>query len=227
MTQYTARISFTCPVSMLDEANAFMAWVGEGLGDAETFRTPESGSYALASGAYKPDFISRLSTPVTEDNRPEWGAGLSLELAQAGQAALQFEIDEADPDSAALTGKGKTGKIVAPIKGVAGNPDDAATWQAGVTLSVGDLVTHSGTTYMCIQAHTTQVDWTPNVVPALFLERFGHGFGAVGDHLIPAHVHSVNLNPSPVRMHFKLLGSALKVRQLAFVVQPRLFCRGP
>lgn len=169
MTQYTARISFTCPIAMLDEANAFMAWVGEGLGDAETFRAPESGSYAVASGAYKPDFLSRLSIPVTEDNRPEWGAGLSLADAQAGQAALQFEIDEADPDSTALAGKGKSGKIVAPIKGVAGNPDDAAAWEVGVALAVGDLVTYSGTTYMCIQAHTTQADWTPDVVPALFL----------------------------------------------------------
>lgn len=170
MTQYTARISYTCPVADIDAANAFLAWVGESLGDAETFRAPEAGDYALASGAYTPAFLSRLGTPVTEDNRPEWGESLDLALAQAGQAALLFEIDESDPDAAALASKGKAGKVTTSIKGVAsGASEGAPAWASGMALSVGDFVVHSGTTYMCIQAHQTQADWTPDVVPALFL----------------------------------------------------------
>jgi len=34
-------------------------------------------------------------------------------------------------------------------------------WQAGVAYSVGDLVTY-GSTYECIQAHTSQVGWEPD-----------------------------------------------------------------
>lgn len=42
-------------------------------------------------------------------------------------------------------------------------------WEAGLSLQRGQRVTYSGTTYSTIQPHTTQSDWTPDVVPALFV----------------------------------------------------------
>jgi len=46
---------------------------------------------------------------------------------------------------------------------------DAATeWTAGAAYGVGALVTFAGQTYQCIQAHTSQPDWTPPAVPALW-----------------------------------------------------------
>ena len=55
---------------------------------------------------------------------------------------------------------------------VLGEPDDpgadAEPWAAGVAYEVGDSVTYEGTVYTCIQAHTSQVGWEPNVVPALW-----------------------------------------------------------
>lgn len=170
MTQYTARISYTCHVDDLDAANTYMSWVGYGPGDYYTFKTPEAGSYSVASGAYTPEHLSKMGEPVVEGTRPLWGEDLSLVLAQQGQAAVQFEIDESAPESGSLASKGQSGKVVTSIKGVAsGASEDASTWEAGVALKVGDFVSYSGTTYMCIQSHTTQADWTPNVVPALFL----------------------------------------------------------
>ena len=41
-------------------------------------------------------------------------------------------------------------------------------WGSGLSVKVGDLYGHLGTLYEVIQAHTTQADWNPDVVPALF-----------------------------------------------------------
>ncbi len=43
-----------------------------------------------------------------------------------------------------------------------------AAWVVGHAYAVGDLVTYNGRDYKCIQAHTSQADWTPDVTPALW-----------------------------------------------------------
>ena len=42
-------------------------------------------------------------------------------------------------------------------------------WAVGVTYSVGDRRQYDGLLYRCVQAHTSQADWTPDVVPALWV----------------------------------------------------------
>ena len=44
----------------------------------------------------------------------------------------------------------------------------ATDWASGVTYSVGAIVRYGGNGYQCIQAHTSQPDWTPAAVPALW-----------------------------------------------------------
>jgi hypothetical protein len=41
-------------------------------------------------------------------------------------------------------------------------------WIAGEPVEVGYVRVYDGVTYRCIQAHVTQADWTPPVVPALW-----------------------------------------------------------
>lgn len=41
-------------------------------------------------------------------------------------------------------------------------------WQVGVGYVVNQLVTYQGSTYKCLQAHTSQAGWTPPAVPALW-----------------------------------------------------------
>ena len=41
-------------------------------------------------------------------------------------------------------------------------------WVVGRAYAVDDRVQHNGKLYKCIQAHTSQADWTPDAVPALF-----------------------------------------------------------
>ena len=41
-------------------------------------------------------------------------------------------------------------------------------WAIGRSYDVGDRVQHDGILYKCVQAHTSQADWTPDAVPALY-----------------------------------------------------------
>ncbi|GAA1407262.1 hypothetical protein GCM10009639_55810 [Kitasatospora putterlickiae] len=42
------------------------------------------------------------------------------------------------------------------------------TWTPGTTYQQGDVVTWNGASYRCLQGHTAQVGWEPNIVPALW-----------------------------------------------------------
>lgn len=42
-------------------------------------------------------------------------------------------------------------------------------WAIGRAYAVDDRVQHNGTLYKCIQAHTSQADWTPDATPALWI----------------------------------------------------------
>lgn len=41
-------------------------------------------------------------------------------------------------------------------------------WQSGVAYDVGDRRQYDGLLYRCVQAHTSQADWIPPAVPALW-----------------------------------------------------------
>lgn len=45
---------------------------------------------------------------------------------------------------------------------------EALDWIAGEQVYVGTWRVYDGTLYECLQAHVTQADWTPDVVPALW-----------------------------------------------------------
>lgn len=42
-------------------------------------------------------------------------------------------------------------------------------WEVGVAYAVGDRRQYDGLLYRCVQAHTSQADWTPPLVPALWV----------------------------------------------------------
>ena len=47
-------------------------------------------------------------------------------------------------------------------------PSDASAWQPDTAYAVGDEVTYEGSTYRCLQAHTSLPNWQPPHVPALW-----------------------------------------------------------
>lgn len=42
-------------------------------------------------------------------------------------------------------------------------------WEADKAVQVGDRYRYGETLYKCVQAHTTQSDWTPDATPALWV----------------------------------------------------------
>ena len=42
-------------------------------------------------------------------------------------------------------------------------------WESGKAYVLGDRITYEGVLYKCVQAHTSQDDWTPDVTPALWV----------------------------------------------------------
>lgn len=42
-------------------------------------------------------------------------------------------------------------------------------WATGTAYTTGDRVQHGGTLYKCVQAHTSQADWTPDATAALWV----------------------------------------------------------
>lgn len=49
------------------------------------------------------------------------------------------------------------------------NPMLFLPWEVGAKYVVGDRRRHDGKVYKCLQAHTSQVDWEPPTVPALWV----------------------------------------------------------
>src|SRR5687768_3145346 len=59
----------------------------------------------------------------------------------------------------------------------------AAAWQAWQPYATGAVVAHGGSHYQCVQGHTSQPDWTPEAVRALWMpvECTGGGGGGGGN----------------------------------------------
>ena len=60
-------------------------------------------------------------------------------------------------------------------------------WTSGAAVTIGALRIFKGVLYRCIQAHTTQIDWTPPIVPALWREMSRPG--TIGPWKQPAGAH--------------------------------------
>lgn len=46
--------------------------------------------------------------------------------------------------------------------------DDYPAWEPGIAVKPGEMYAHQGGLYQTVQAHTTQPDWAPDLVPALW-----------------------------------------------------------
>ena len=61
------------------------------------------------------------------------------------------------------------------------------SWEVGKSYSAGDVIAYGGTLYETIQAHTSQIDWEPDIVPALFKSTLPEG--VIGEWKQPAGGH--------------------------------------
>src|SRR5260370_442559 len=77
------------------------------------------------------------------------------------------------------------------------------TWQPWTAYTAGTLVTFNGTTYKCIQSHTSQPGWEPPNVPALW----GLVSGGSPDFSISGTPASQNVTPSGSASYTVSIGS--------------------
>lgn len=61
-------------------------------------------------------------------------------------------------------------------------------WIAGESVNIGTLRLYEDELYKCVQAHTTQSDWTPDITPALWVIKSAPG-------VIPEWVQPDSTNP--------------------------------
>lgn len=87
--------------------------------------------------------LDQFITVTTEEDLPN-ALGLLLRLAVADGRVTDEELLSIQP---ALEGR---------------------IWRAGLAAQIGDVYAYDGHLWKCIQAHTTQSTWTPDITPALW-----------------------------------------------------------
>lgn len=122
-----------------------------------------------SQGSWAPDVAPALWEPCAPDGViPEWqqptGAHNSYPLG--AKVTYDGKVWESTVDANTWQ-PGVFGWIVVGDDG-GEEPSEPDAWQAGVSYAVDDEVTYDGATYRCVQAHTSQVGWTPVAVPALW-----------------------------------------------------------
>lgn len=86
-------------------------------------------------------------------------------------------------------------------------------WKSGESVKVGEIRKYSGKLYRVIQAHTTQADWTPDSVPALWNEytppTTEDGEEIIPDFKQPTGAHDAYKKGDKVRFEGKIYESII------------------
>jgi len=135
------------------------------------------------------------------------------------------EITEAIDSLPAATLAGVVAKILGePREGIADTPQLYDVWRPGMAVKVGQTLVHdvSGVRklYRVVQAHTTQSDWQPQIVPALFV--VAAPAGVIPDWVQPTGAHDAYNIGDKVRFNSKVYESKIN----ANVWSPLVYAAG-
>lgn len=111
--------------------------------------------YKLAGG----EIVQRSAEEMNADDK----GGEDVKTPELRIAAL--EVSQAVASIAFVT-MAEAGQIDAVTAGE--HADAFAPWASGVKYTVGQIRTYGGKLYSCVQAHTSQDDWTPDVSASLW-----------------------------------------------------------
>ncbi|MFE1317353.1 M28 family peptidase [Kitasatospora phosalacinea] len=136
--------------------------------------TVQAGSAASATVSTTTSSGNAQSVSLTASGAPS-GTTVSFSpssVTSGGSATMTVSTSSSTPAGTytiTVTGTGTsathTGSYTLVVNG---GGTGSGTWAAGVAYNVGDTVTYNGVSYRCLQAHTSQSTWTPDVVPALW-----------------------------------------------------------
>jgi len=130
------------------------------------------------------------------------------------------EITEAIDSLPAATLAGVVAKILGETRtGIADTPQLYDMWKPGMAVKVGQMLVHNVTTgtgdtqvsepklFRVVQAHTTQADWQPQNVPALFV--VAAPAGVIPDWVQPLGAHDAYQIGDKVRFNGKIYESKI------------------
>ncbi len=116
--------------------------------------------------------VGRLAFWSIGRDQPCAGGGVSPNCSGLGGAALDFTKvftggggGTTQPPTTRPTTRPPT---TAPTTNPTTPPGGTTTWVPNHAYKVGDMVTYSGVSYRCLQAHTSIVTWEPPNTPALW-----------------------------------------------------------
>ncbi|MFF7454458.1 M28 family peptidase [Kitasatospora sp. NPDC008115] len=93
-------------------------------------------------------------------------------VQSGGSATLSVAVGSSVPNGTynlTVTGTGSVSHTSSYSLVVSSDPGPGGgSWTPGTTYQAGDVVTFNGASYRCLQGHTAQVGWEPNIVPALW-----------------------------------------------------------
>jgi chitinase len=117
--------------------------------------------------------VGRLAFWSIGRDQPCAGGGVSPNCSGLGGAALDFtKVFTGGGGGGTTTGPTTrpptTPPTTRPTTPPTTAPPGATTWVPNHAYKVGDVVTYSGVSYRCLQAHTSIVTWEPPNTPALW-----------------------------------------------------------
>lgn len=184
-------------ISNPERATYFVAYGPNGTvhtGVTEPGQVTTTGQPSLESTTEENEYIGILNTVATQfPSLPAAGTPLKAgEIYSWNGGAVMVRQDhirtEHDPDTV-------------PALFIVHRLDDGIDWIAGEQVYVGTRRTYNAALYEAIQAHVTQLDWTPPAAPALWkiVEEGGGGgstwvdTGATVTQLVAAGVYRVSI----------------------------------
>lgn len=80
-------------------------------------------------------------------------------------------------------------------------------YAVGIAYAVGDIINYNGTLYEVIQAHTSQADWKPNEVPAVYKKIVPEG--VIPEWVEPTGAHDAYMKGDKVIYENKIYVSVI------------------
>lgn len=121
-----------------------------------------------------------------DPRRPNLPEGVSFTIVEQlddGRVIVEYE----DPKEGEALRVAARLVVADKVKAATATDAEVATiaplfdpWDVGIPVKVGEVYQWDGTLVEVLQDHTTQADWTPNLVPALFkVHRTDDGTGPI------------------------------------------------
>ena len=110
---------------------------------------------------------------VNTEHQIAYDTTLGFEKAEESIAELPFFAEVEDPYAAIVEEQAALIDEIADIltdEQAADVPAAFRAWTVGTAYEVGQRVSYDGKVYKCLQAHTAQADWTPDVAASLWAD---------------------------------------------------------